>query len=1523
MPQVEAIQILLKTKMVGSENISNAINQIANLSKVLANLKPAEIIKESINEVISKLKESENDVVEQNKKVNQIIDNQARRTFDDLEEYVTKFGKLASTVFGAFSSWMVFNKSLPAIKELYQVSNGIIPNAEKIISLFREGKTITAFLTGVTSIGVVFAKATSFIPTLLISKYVAYSAFESVKGILGLAPRGVSFLERANRLVVSIDDGLTKSYVNAGKFIQPLTIGLSTITGLVTGLISTTTGFLGGFAFITSLGSILSSQIDKIKLRISAGLGNGKSRLVLTFNEFRDLAYNLLDEFKGKANSVLVLGKKFKDSFALDPNNTKKFTSEVNSLSAIRFPMAQQIPLVMAEIRPFLNFAIKQLSVITNTLFKGFNLSKTEIDAIEKNTDGALKDIQNKSRISFGVIHKELKNAFDVSALGRWWQTSKIAEPIKLPFALVGNTLKGVSSIAKGTFSLLASGASLIGKNLFSKTSKPEAVTTDNQAKIDDKKPIIAIKSIREFGVETMKFLAGIIKLLNVSMDSLIQKWKDTQKGIAEKSKPIVTPIEKAKSSIVAPVVESSKEAGKEAGKAFISSMAPTIEAGGQAIKGAIQKMEKAAITTPIPAFTHTGPAMPKSVVFADAAKQELSEAQQIAKKGGQGIVKEVAAGVTSNIPVLTKAMSKATEAADKFLPHSPAEEGAFKTLREAGAKIIDELTFGLASKIPFLVAGFFKLSKLAVDAMKPMIEVGHIAERSGVAVETFSSLQHAFSGFEVSASDLQMSFTSLNKSLNEVASTEKQAALSAIGVNLAKARESANPTMEIFLQLSDAMKTFPPNSVKMQKALESLGISTQGNLINAMSMGREEIIKMMGEGAKIGATFDESFVKTGHAFTTTVNKISKIGEYLERDFLQAMIGPLKTAAEKFWTFYTENAVTIRGFVKIAGEVFNIILDMIGQFTQRALENPEKAIEFFVQSLMVVWQGFLNFMGAAVNDLVDGILGNIWGWMKSGLMIVWNILKEYVYQFASFFGRIFDLWVKKGKIKILEFVDSIVNNRYMRAYLEPLGLIDKANNIRKSLDEERANFYELEQKTAESPSTATDIVIDVAYKTQGFIEQAKKEMAENAEGLADPKKWEETKARFSTVFSQFRKDMQGIADSTGFGDILAEGFKKFDKAVSQQNWDAAKNEMQGLSDKAKEVVDGLGKIGPAAERSAQQMKEAAEKEKLAAKEMAQNEVKIKTLTLQTKLQATLDASEREQIQREIDLQAFITAQQEELTQFQQALDAKYGAEAENQEKIKALKEFKVTQQAALSNKQNQNEEQSQAESVQRSLAITSKFADGFQTLFANMYELSGRKVKEFFYMEKAAAIAQAIVNTGLAVIRAWSEGGPFFGPALAGLAAATGATQIGIITQTAIAGPSGYNKGGMIPGEGDRDTVPAWLTPGEAVINKHSVQKYGSAFLNALNQGLIPERAIENLSLALPSPIMKPQTAFSGGGFAMPIPPTQQTKQEVNIINVTSPAEVEKVLYSSAGKKAILNILASENNKVRKIVNNT
>ena len=85
--------------------------------------------------------------------------------------------------------------------------------------------------------------------------------------------------------------------------------------------------------------------------------------------------------------------------------------------------------------------------------------------------------------------------------------------------------------------------------------------------------------------------------------------------------------------------------------------------------------------------------------------------------------------------------------------------------------------------------------------------------------------------------------------------------------------------------------------------------------------------------------------------------------------------------------------------------------------------------------------------------------------------------------------------------------------------------------------------------------------------------------------------------------------------------------------------------------------------------------------------------------------------------------------------------------------------------------------------------------------------------------------------------------------------------------------PFGRNAGGPIPGPNvNADVVPAMLTPGEWVIRKDMVQKYGSGFMAALNAGTIDRpRALNSGGPVVEVRVPQPAAPRSTGPARPPI----------------------------------------------------
>lgn len=105
----------------------------------------------------------------------------------------------------------------------------------------------------------------------------------------------------------------------------------------------------------------------------------------------------------------------------------------------------------------------------------------------------------------------------------------------------------------------------------------------------------------------------------------------------------------------------------------------------------------------------------------------------------------------------------------------------------------------------------------------------------------------------------------------------------------------------------------------------------------------------------------------------------------------------------------------------------------------------------------------------------------------------------------------------------------------------------------------------------------------------------------------------------------------------------------------------------------------------------------------------------------------------------------------------------------------------------------------------------------------------------FFNFVRALQITEQIINlfkTIDAISGVISFLGKIFGFVFGGPAGAIAGGAAG----------GGFATGGIVPGEGSGDTVPAWLTPGEFVIRKSRVQELGTNFLQWLNGGSLMSR---------------------------------------------------------------------------------
>ena len=136
--------------------------------------------------------------------------------------------------------------------------------------------------------------------------------------------------------------------------------------------------------------------------------------------------------------------------------------------------------------------------------------------------------------------------------------------------------------------------------------------------------------------------------------------------------------------------------------------------------------------------------------------------------------------------------------------------------------------------------------------------------------------------------------------------------------------------------------------------------------------------------------------------------------------------------------------------------------------------------------------------------------------------------------------------------------------------------------------------------------------------------------------------------------------------------------------------------------------------------------------------------------------------------------------------------------------------------------------------------ISSGTAGGIASVSAAMSSIGGSFGLMASNLSASVGSATSTINSAVGVLNG----------AAGALNGAAGAIYgaIGALAAAAASIPRGFSSGGLVPGLGNTDSVPAMLTPGEYVITKDVVNALGTDFLDKLNTGSMPTYAITSKS---------------------------------------------------------------------------
>lgn len=257
------------------------------------------------------------------------------------------------------------------------------------------------------------------------------------------------------------------------------------------------------------------------------------------------------------------------------------------------------------------------------------------------------------------------------------------------------------------------------------------------------------------------------------------------------------------------------------------------------------------------------------------------------------------------------------------------------------------------------------------------------------------------------------------------------------------------------------------------------------------------------------------------------------------------------------------------------------------------------------------------------------------------------------------------------------------------------------------------------------------------------------------------------------------------------------------------------------------------------------------------KKLALEAVDVAKMLLEVKVDQAGGGLDRMRLENQIALTEMDQRSQAEIEKMNEFLGKKTDAEMSFNDKRQAMEDLYAEQ----SKRRAQTLVNQEIAIMAQKLMYAQQITSGLSQMFGDLYALSGEKIKAFFYIQKAVAVAEATIAGTLAYLNALSMKPTWLGMAMAATIAGMTAAKIAMIVATTIKGAA---KGGHVTdGSGTKDDVLVRVMKGEYILPKGVVSYYGLNMMEALRRKLIPKGVFSGLPFF---PVMSPGLAFATGG---------------------------------------------------------
>jgi len=228
------------------------------------------------------------------------------------------------------------------------------------------------------------------------------------------------------------------------------------------------------------------------------------------------------------------------------------------------------------------------------------------------------------------------------------------------------------------------------------------------------------------------------------------------------------------------------------------------------------------------------------------------------------------------------------------------------------------------------------KLGSFVNDQIKVADEFSKMSQRTGVAIDTLSQLDHAFELAGLTTNELESSFKFLNKSLDEAKQGNDAARISfdSVGLSMKDIRESTPD--EVLLRIADAFVQIEDPSARTTLLLEKFG-KAGTKLAPAFAEGRAGVEKFMNQADAMNKTIDAEFGKAAERFNDNMTNIGNIGVGTARGVAKMVLPIFNDFIETIFKFGETGTESIVPWGKIVvntvGHVATAVLALKSIFT--------------------------------------------------------------------------------------------------------------------------------------------------------------------------------------------------------------------------------------------------------------------------------------------------------------------------------------------------------------------------------------------------------------------------------------------------------------------------------------------------------------------------------------------------------------------------------------------------------------